>query len=102
MGQVIVIPANDAEEVRVRETDTQPGLQELQDIVNGYIEAVPHWEQHDGRPCVVYCNEEGKLRELPINMRATVAWYLALGSQVDDVLVGDIAIVVDLPDKDEE
>jgi hypothetical protein len=102
MGTVIVIPADDSQPVETRDTDQQPGLPELQKIVGGYIEVVPHWDTHLDRECVVYCNEEGKLNELPINMRATVAWYQAIGGRVDDVLVGNVVMVVDLPDKEED
>jgi hypothetical protein len=103
MGIVITIPADEAQPIRPRETMIQPALQELQDIVDGYIEAVPHWDSHMGAPCVVYCNEEGKLRGLPLNKRATALWWEYLGGGVyNDVLCGDIVIVVDLPDQDDE
>jgi Domain of unknown function (DUF3846) len=103
MGIVIVIPADAQQAIRSRETDTQPPLQELQDIVDGYIEAVPHWDDYMGKPCVVYCNEEGKLRDLPVNKRATDLWWGKLGGGIyDDVLCGDIVLVVDLPDKEDD
>jgi hypothetical protein len=104
MGIVITIPADGVQAIRSRETDKQPGLQELQDIVDGYIEAVPHWDDYMGKPCVVYCNEDGKARELPVNMRATLLWYAKLGgpAQNGDVLCGDIVLVVDLPDKEDD
>src|SRR5262245_448770 len=35
--RVIIIPADDAQAIRVHEAEKQPGLQELQDIVDGYI-----------------------------------------------------------------
>jgi hypothetical protein len=95
--RLIIIPADDAQEIRVREAEKAPRLQELQDICDGYIEAVPHWVEHEGMRCVVYCNEEGKMRDLPLNRRATLLWYAALGTPVDDVLCGDIAIVASLP-----
>jgi hypothetical protein len=101
-GQVIIIPADEVQSVLLRETDKQPTLQELHAIVGGYIEAVPHWDQHNGQPCVAYCNEEGKLNELPINMRATVAWYRELGQRVDDVLVGNVVLLVNLPDNNDD
>jgi hypothetical protein len=103
MGIVIVIPADEAQAIRSRETDDQPSLQQLQDIVDGYIEAVPKWQDYMGKPCVVYCNEDGKFRNLPVNKRATGIWWQKLGGgQYDDVLCGDIVLVVDLPDKDDE
>jgi hypothetical protein len=102
MGQVIVIPADDSVAVSRRAADTPPGLDELQKLTGGYIEAVPLWEAHNGKPCVVYCAEEGKLRGFKPNYRATKMWWNVLGRMVDDFLVGDVVIVVDLPDRDEE
>jgi hypothetical protein len=49
MGVVIVIPADEAMPIRSRETDTQPTPPELQAIVGGYIESVPHWNTYSGR-----------------------------------------------------
>jgi hypothetical protein len=103
MGIVIVIPADEAQAIRSRETDDQPTLQQLQDIVDGYIEIVPGWADYMGKPCVVYCNEDGKARGLSVNRRATAIWWQKLGGgQYDDVLCGDIVLVVDLPDKDDD
>ena len=56
-------------------------LAELQGFVGGYIELVP---------CrgTVYCNEEGRLRGLPINEKATTQAALRGFSSV--ILVGDV------------
>lgn len=98
MGLVITVPADEAQAIRSRETEVEPQLQELQDIVDGYIEAVPGWWDYMGTPCVVYCNDQGKQRRLPVNNRATGIWYGKLGRSVDDVLCGDIVLVVGLGD----
>ena len=54
----------------------------IQERVDGYIEAVPHFDsiEHGGEThrCVAFCNEEGKLKEMPFNNRATVLWDRAL------------------------
>jgi deoxyribodipyrimidine photolyase-like uncharacterized protein len=110
MGRVITIPADSTQAIRSRETDQQPALQELQDIVDGYIEQVPGWRDYMGTPCVVYANEDGKARELPVNARATALWFGKLGvtqtdiamGRVNDVLCGDVMLVVGLPDDDDE
>lgn len=101
-GEVIIIPADDNEPLTFRKTDKQPDLQELHRIVGGYIELVPHWQLYNEQPCVAFCNEDGKGMGLPINMRATAAWYITLGRRVDDVLVGNVVLLVNLPDEDEE
>lgn len=61
-------------------------LQFLQKAVGGYIESVPHFETFDLDdaggggvvPCVTYCNEEGKLKDLPENWFVTRMWNAAL------------------------
>lgn len=104
-GRVIIIPADPNVAVSYRDTDKQPTLQELHRIVGGYIEAVPHWDDHNGEPCVVFCNEEGKLARpepLPVNDRATLMWWNVLGRRVEDVLVGNVVMLVNLPDDAED
>jgi hypothetical protein len=61
-------------------------LQELQAFVGGYLEVVGRLP--DGR--VVWCNEEGKRLQLPVNPRATALLLPLL--QPDDVLVGDVLV----------
>jgi hypothetical protein len=76
----------------------------LQEAVGGFIEIVPFWDQwtHEGNtvPCIVYCNEEGKIRKLPVNEEATKQWAHAvkatlpdmIGRVLPDILVGDVVI----------
>jgi hypothetical protein len=45
-------------------------------------------------PCAAYANEEGELRNLPVNMRATVMWWSKIGQLGGDVLCGDIVVVI--------
>jgi hypothetical protein len=105
-GAVVIIPADEREPIRESEREKQPELRELHDIVDGYIEPVPYWTTFGGKPCVVYCNEDGKRRRLPPNRRATSLWYQKLFAQGDNVggdfLVGDVVVLVDLPDEPEE
>jgi hypothetical protein len=65
-------------------------LTDYQEAVGGYIETV----RLKGHPLVVVANEEGKLRRLPVNRRATCLWWLlnpaGLGGEM---LVGDAAIL---------
>jgi len=66
----------------------------LQTLVGGDIEAVPMWVSlPDGRACVAFCNEEGKLDELPFNPLATAAWYRAARQPMGDELVGTVVVV---------
>lgn len=60
--------------------------EELQSAIGGgWIEIVPF---PDGR--FVVCDEEGKLKEFPLNVAATDVWLSVFGPT--DVLVGDILI----------
>jgi hypothetical protein len=86
-----------------------PSLSDLQKAVAGFIEAVPGFDtiEHDGaaRPCVAFCNEDGKGDGLPVNNLATVLWDQALrrgggrgllqpNGVPADVLVGPVVVIV--------
>jgi hypothetical protein len=82
--------------VTTLELDRLPTLEEMQRAVGGYIETVPYFDRFDGKPCVAFCNEEGKLQGEPINDRATGLWVTCLQSRnmvPHDILVGAVAIV---------
>lgn len=88
-GQLTVIKAN-GEIVRT-ELTSPPGLEMLKKAVGGWIECIPYFEKFEGKPCVAFCNEEGKLNDLPFNEVASALWFEA--GITNDVLVGDVAIV---------
>jgi hypothetical protein len=73
------------------ELDRKPDLVDLQETVGGYIEIVPMFETFGGRECVCFCNEEGKLDGLPVNIVATQHWVNQTGP-IDDFLVGNVVI----------
>ncbi len=78
------------------DVDSAPDCEKLQKAVEGYIQLVPSFNHYKGNPCVVFCNEEGKLDGLDINLTATNAWHEVLtkaGIPCTDVLVGPVAIV---------
>lgn len=52
-----------------------PSLHQLQEWVGGDIEMIPSFKRYEGKPCIAYFNEEGKLRKLPINASAASAWH---------------------------
>jgi len=58
-------------------------LKELQGCVDGFIEIV---ESSDGR--LIVLNEEGKLKGLPVNQKASTLYKYA----GHDVIVGDVLI----------
>lgn len=86
-------------DVRVQELPVSSSdmlLPLLQKMVGGHIEVVPQFRTYSGEPCIVLCDEEGKLKGRPRNDTATEAWASSLGCrtwQLGDHLVGDIAIL---------
>jgi hypothetical protein len=72
-----------------------PTLKQLQMGVQGSIELVPFWNHLYGRPCVAFCNEVGKIKNLPRNHYAHALWEASLGRIItEDYLVGNIVIIV--------
>lgn len=73
-------------------------LERAQEIVGGYVEVVPMFHKFRIDPegplqaCAVLCNEEGKLKGLPVNNRATLEWKKAAGA-ISDVLVGTVVAI---------
>lgn len=65
---------------------TDFSLDELRGFVGGFIEIVPLTTSK-----IMVINEEGKLNDLPVNILATKALYLAIGLFCD-VIVGDALI----------
>lgn len=81
-------------EIEKTEFDHVQSLDDLTKAVGGYIELIPYFEKYEGKPCIAYCNEEGKLDGLPLNVEAQVAWEKALGQPIfEDHLVGNIVVV---------
>jgi hypothetical protein len=95
-----------------REITKAPTAAEINEIVGGYIEAVPGFTSVDidgegAVPCVAFCNEDGKRLGLATNRLATVMWNAALvraghpgllrpreeGGGLADYLVGTIVVV---------
>ena len=75
IGFLYRVGADMAEEVRPAD-GKKFTLKELQKLVGGFIEHVPHsWP-------VAYCNEEGRLHNLPLNPLAS--------QRFQQMLVGDV------------
>lgn len=89
--KVIVIDPDGAAEVR----EIEENLQEFQSIVGGWLEAVYGSHNENGEPqLTIFCNEEGKLKGLEFNRRATALWYAADPAVRlnGDVLVGSVIV----------
>ena len=88
----LIIPADLTEAVRVETIDA--GLQNLQALVAGNIEAVTVDDWH------FYLNEEGKIRNLPPNLRAGEFVRAETGA-LFDVYCGDVVVLGEAPDGEE-
>jgi Domain of unknown function (DUF3846) len=93
MKGTITIFRPDAVISEQRKLDAPPGLEVLHELVGGYIERVPLWPKYEGQPCVALCDEEGKLKNYPVNMAATQAWRRVAPAFTDDVLVGTVVVL---------
>ncbi len=98
-GYVIVIAESGGVTVEALPEDGSLGLEKLQQLVGGYIQAPPGFDRlfasadlvaalprdvlalFDGQasiPCSAYCDEEGKMNRREANMLATQLWAYAL------------------------
>src|SRR3954462_366 len=85
-------------------------LEILQQLLGGYLEVVPGFDSivDDGgtkHRCVAMVDEEGKLKQLPVNVQGTAMWDAALhrvgrerpcpmrGRRAPDVLCGPVIII---------
>lgn len=63
----------------------------------GYIEMVPLFNTYEDNDCIVYCDEEGKIKGLPYNQKATMEWIKSqlknYHRTIDDLLFGPIIIL---------
>lgn len=74
----------------------KPDLKTLQALVGGLIQLVPHWTMWEGQRAEVWCNENGRIHDLPFNPLATQKWKDVLGKgpfSYEPKLFGDVAIV---------
>jgi hypothetical protein len=65
-------------------------------IGGGFLEAIPMGDGHHA-----YIDEHGKLKELPINVVATLLWYKRL-QPMDDFLCGDCVVVRSINDEGDQ
>jgi len=92
---MFIIKPGDTSVLEGRMLDKSPPLELLQFGVGGLIELIPRFNKFGGRPCVAFCNEEGKLERLPRNHLAQTLWEEACGRAIrEDHLVGNIVVIV--------
>ncbi|SIS10855.1 DUF3846 domain-containing protein [Microbacterium sp. RURRCA19A] len=86
MVQGIIIPADNTAPLRIATLDS---LEDFQRAVGGWIEAV----DIPNLGVTMYVNEEGLIRDLPFNRRATFLWRFHVPQAHDARLVGDVTLV---------
>jgi len=95
--KVIHVPANPNLPIAVKELSDNAEIQHQQmyDLVQGWLEIVPT-PTHE---ITIWCNEEGKLQNLPINKRINELWRSIINTQMKvpsflqlDVIVGNVFI----------
>lgn len=92
-GVLYIIRPHEVEKF-IRELNAPPECDELQMLVEGYLEVVPFFTvSFLGLPCVAFCNEEGKLENKDVNTFATSIWHDQSPESKRDYLVGNIVIV---------
>lgn len=92
MVKGIYVPVDQSEPLEQREFAT---LEDYQAAVGGWIEAV----DVPSLGITIYVNEEGLLRHLPFNPRASFLWWYHVPGAHQAMLVGN-AIIVGAPDED--
>lgn len=92
MVRGLVIPAEAEAAIELRDFAQ---LEDYQSVVGGYIEPV----DIPSLGITIYVNEEGLLRQLPFNSRASFLWWFEIPSVRQTAMpVGD-AVIVGLPDR---
>lgn len=86
MVEGIIIPAGNTAPLTTRTLDS---LEDYQRAVGGWIEAV----DIPDLGVTMYVNEEGLIRDLPFNRRATFLWRFHVPQARDARLAGDVAVV---------
>ena len=86
MVQGIVIPADNTAPIRASPLDS---LEDYQRAVGGWFEVV----DIPDLGVTMYVNEEGLIRDMPFNRRATFLWRFHVPQARDARLVGDVAVV---------
>ena len=71
--------------------DSPLTLEWMQSKVGGPIQEIPGFTSYMRHPCVAYCDEEGKIKDKPVNKEATMTWRRL--TPTSDILVGDVLIV---------
>jgi hypothetical protein len=91
----IVIPADENSLLR-RDRLLVTDIRDYQRVVGGSVQALNLEQPAAG----LYCNEDGKLLNLPVNGRATLLWWMhSKRFRFHDAIVGDALLVGELDER---
>lgn len=101
-GTMVILSVNGSE-LQVPIHGALP-FEKLKDALNGgLLETVPFLESitinGEKHSCIAFCDEEGKLKNLPVNLLGNFYWDAALKErgltlkQMQDILVGPIVVL---------
>ncbi|MEV7757833.1 DUF3846 domain-containing protein [Microbacterium sp. NPDC089180] len=93
MVQGIIIPVSDADDMRALEFRE---VKDYQRAVGGWIEAIDILSFG----CTMYLSEEGLIRGLPYNRRATYLWWYHVPHARGQARLAGDAVLVGLPGQD--
>jgi Domain of unknown function (DUF3846) len=71
-GTIIIIPADGA--VKTWHITEVPTLEFLQKEVGGWLELIPRFNACVAGPCIAFMDEEGAMKDLPVNRIASDLW----------------------------
>ncbi|MEV7757826.1 DUF3846 domain-containing protein [Microbacterium sp. NPDC089180] len=86
------MPLDDTAQIEPREF---AGLDDYQRAVGGWIEPV----DIPSLGVTIYVNEEGLIRQLPLNSRATFLWWFHVPAARQKVMLAGDAVIVGIPDR---
>lgn len=75
------------------ELEAPLSLEQLQKLVGGYFQQVPHWHSYLHQRCIAFCNEDGRSLDLPINHRATKEWMRVAPEFESNLLFGLVVVI---------
>lgn len=93
MGQIVRLNTDGAPVIT--EAHKHPTLEELQEIVGGYIEIV--YVMYGGKRIQMIVNEDGHAMSLPLNREATHIYHATAalrGYRTEHPIVGDAVLLV--------
>lgn len=92
MTLALVIPADLTIPPYTVQLPTEDPSAVLRELVGGWLEGV-YGQTDDGKPVTLYCHEEGRLHNLPVNATASLLWTWLDGASAGQDLLGTVVAV---------